>query len=117
MLNCATELRTEVAAAARRGDAVDRAGRNRRRKTLMKAQVRLYTRPGCHLCEEAKAAMLAADCADAYELEEVNIDDDPALKKSYGLKIPVITINGSEAFVYRLDAAEFRQRLREAERA
>ncbi|MDX6694269.1 MAG: hypothetical protein QOF02_1872 [Blastocatellia bacterium] len=83
----------------------------------MKAQVRLYTRPGCHLCEEAKAAMLAADCADAYELEEVNIDDDPALRESYGLKIPVITINGSEAFIYRLDAAEFRQRLREAERA
>ncbi|HEY0407596.1 MAG TPA: glutaredoxin family protein [Pyrinomonadaceae bacterium] len=80
----------------------------------MKAQVRLYTRPGCHLCEEARAEMLAAGCADEYELEEVNIDNDPALRHSYGLKIPVITINGSEAFIYRLNAAEFRRRVREA---
>jgi glutaredoxin len=83
----------------------------------MKAQVRLYTRPGCHLCEEARAAMLAANCADEYQLEVVNIDDDPALKVNYSLKIPVITINGSEAFIYRLTAAEFRQRVRAANRA
>jgi len=83
----------------------------------MKAQVRLYTRPGCHLCEEARAAMLDADCADEYQLEEVNIDDDPALKVNYSLKIPVITINGSEAFIYRLTPAEFRQRVRAANRA
>ena len=76
------------------------------------AQVRLYTRPGCHLCEEARAAMLAADCEDEYQLEEINIDEDPALKKSYGLKIPVITINGREAFVYRLSPEEFKQSVR-----
>ena len=81
---------------------------------MKKAQVKLYTRPGCHLCEEARAAMLDAGCEGDYELEEVNIDADPALKKSYGLKIPVITINGREAFVYRLSPAEFKQQIRSA---
>jgi glutaredoxin len=79
-----------------------------------RAEVRLYTRPGCHLCEEAKAAMLAADCADEYQLAEINIDEDRALKKTYGLKIPVITINGREAFIYRLTPVEFRARVRQA---
>jgi glutaredoxin len=80
----------------------------------MKAQVRLYTRPGCHLCEEARREMLAADCAGEFELNEVNIDDDPALKERYGLSIPVITINGIEAFKYRLTAAEFQRQIRSA---
>lgn len=77
-----------------------------------KAQVLFYTRPGCHLCEEARREILAADCADQYVLEEVNIDDDPALKELYGWEIPVITINGTKAFKYRLTAAEFKQKLR-----
>jgi glutaredoxin len=81
-----------------------------------KAHVRLYTRPGCHLCEEAKEAILAAGCADEYVLEEINIDDDPALVERYGWEIPVITINGIKAFKYRLTAAEFKTRLTRAGR-
>ena len=76
-----------------------------------KARVILYTRPGCHLCEEAKEQILAADCSDSYLLEEVNIDSDPALVKRYGMKIPVITINGAGAFMYRVTAKEFREAL------
>jgi glutaredoxin len=77
-----------------------------------KARVLFYTRPGCHLCEEARREILAADCADQYVLEEVNITDDPALAELYGWEIPVITINGIKAFKYRLTAAEFKQKLR-----
>ena len=77
-----------------------------------KAQVVIYTRPGCHLCEEAKQEMLAAHCADQYVLEEVNIESDPALVERYALEIPVITINGTKAFKYRLTAAEFRKAVR-----
>ncbi|HVG32536.1 MAG TPA: glutaredoxin family protein [Pyrinomonadaceae bacterium] len=76
-----------------------------------KAQVQIYTRPGCHLCEEAKREILAARCADQYVLEEVNIDTDPVLKELYGREIPVITINGTKAFKYRLTAAEFKRKL------
>jgi len=77
-----------------------------------RAQVILYTRPGCHLCEEAKAEILAARCADEYTLEEVNIETDPALMELYGWEIPVIVINGIKAFKYRLTATEFKRKLR-----
>lgn len=78
---------------------------------MKKAQVRLYTRPGCQLCVEARAAMLAADCADEYALEEINIDTDPTLRQRYGLEIPVITINGREAFKHRLTSTAFKQQI------
>jgi glutaredoxin len=78
----------------------------------MPAQVILYTRPGCHLCEEAKAEMLAAGCSDEYTLEEVNIEADAELLERYGLEIPVVVINGVKAFKYRLTAAEFKRKLR-----
>jgi glutaredoxin len=76
-----------------------------------KARVKLYTKPGCHLCEEVKAQMLAADCAKLYELEEINIETDPALLELYGLSIPVVTINGIEAFKYRITPEAFRKAL------
>lgn len=75
----------------------------------MKAQVKFYTKPGCHLCEEARREMLAARCEDAYALEEINIETDPALLRRYGWEIPVVTINGTVAFKYRLTAVEFRR--------
>jgi glutaredoxin len=77
-----------------------------------KAHVKLYTRPGCHLCEEAKAEMLTANCKDEYQLEEINIDEDATLKELYGWEIPVVFINGYKAFKYRLTADEFKRKLR-----
>ena len=55
--------------------------------------------------------MLTADCGDSYVLEEVNIETDPALIEHYGLKIPVITIDGTEAFKYRVTPDAFRKAL------
>jgi hypothetical protein len=77
-----------------------------------RAQVILYTRPGCHLCEEAKGEILAAGCSDEYWLKEVSIETDPALVELYGWEIPVLLINGVKAFKYRLTAAEFKRKLR-----
>ena len=79
-----------------------------------RAQVKLYTRPGCHLCGEAKLEMLAADCEDSYELEEINIDTDAELRRRYGWDIPVVTINGTLAFKHRLTRADFREEIRRA---
>lgn len=81
---------------------------------MNKAQVVLFTRPGCHLCEEAKAAILTARCADEYILDEINIETDPELLERYGNDIPVITINGVEAFRHRLSSVEFRERILDA---
>jgi len=77
-----------------------------------KAQVIIYSRPGCHLCDEAKQAIEAADCADEYTLAEINIESDPDLLRRYKYDIPVITIDGIEAFRHRLTSEAFRERLR-----
>ena len=81
-----------------------------------KAHVVLYTRPGCHLCDEAKQEIRSADCADEYALEEINIDNDPALLERYRYEIPVITINGIKAFKHRLTAAEFKRAVKRSRR-
>lgn len=80
---------------------------------LMKklAQIILYTKPGCHLCEQARQQILAAGCAELYTLEEVNIESDPFLFACYSLDIPVITINGKEAFRHRLTSDQFKRAL------
>ena len=76
--------------------------------TLTKARVIIYSRPGCHLCDEARQAIEAAECLDEYTLDEINIESDPDLLRRYRYDIPVITINGVEAFKHRLTAKEFR---------
>ena len=77
-----------------------------------KPHVTLYTKPGCHLCEEAKAEIRAAGIADEYSFAEVNIEEDPKAYELYRFEIPVITVDGHKAFKYRLTAEEFRRRIR-----
>ncbi len=76
--------------------------------TPAKAQVIIYSRPGCHLCDEAKQTIEAARCPEEYTLEEINIESDPELLRRYQYDIPVITINGTEAFRHRLSVVEFK---------
>lgn len=75
----------------------------------MKAHVIFYTKPGCRLCDEAKAEIERAACADLYIMEEVNIESDTALYKRYGWEIPVVSINGTVAFKYKLTAVDFKR--------
>lgn len=77
----------------------------------MKAQVTLYTKPGCHLCDEMKAEISKANCAGLYELREINIETDAELFARYRTDIPVLSINGLEAFTHRLSSADFRNYL------
>jgi glutaredoxin len=77
-------------------------------------RVVIYSRPGCHLCEEAKKIIEASGYRGEYTLEEINIESDAGLLRRYRFDIPVITINGEEAFRHRLTAHEFRQRLKQA---
>ena len=80
--------------------------------TMRKANVIIYSRPGCHLCEEAKASIRAAGCDGEFVLQEVNIDEDPALRESFQFDIPVIFINGVKVFKHRVDPREFKRKLR-----
>ncbi len=84
---------------------------------MTKARVIIYTRPGCHLCHEAKAVISASGCNDEFSLEEVNIDDDEALRQRYGYDVPVIFINGVKAFKHRVDAGDFKRKLRRLSQA
>jgi hypothetical protein len=55
-----------------------------------------------------KAEMARADCAHLYEMEEINIENDEKLWARYRYHIPVLAIEGIEAFKHRLKADEFR---------
>ena len=72
------------------------------------AKIILYSKPGCHLCEEMKAEMAKANCASLYRMEEINIETDEQLSARYRNDIPVLEINGIEAFRHRLTAGEFK---------
>ena len=74
----------------------------------MKARVVLYTKPGCHLCDEMKEQMRQANCEELYKLAEVDIETDSELLARYRYEIPVLLINGVEIFRHRLRADEFR---------
>ena len=68
--------------------------------------VTLYSRPGCHLCEEAKAAIAPLLCEFGVVLHEVDIDEDPVLQARYAWDIPVIFIGTHKAAKHRLDLAQ-----------
>jgi glutaredoxin len=76
--------------------------------------VTLYTRPGCHLCDEAKAAIAPVLSEFGATLREVNIDEDAALKERYGWDIPVIFIGARKAANHRVDPVQFRRQISEA---
>ncbi len=76
--------------------------------------VTLYTRPGCHLCEEAKAAIAPLLREFGAILHEVNINDAPELNERYGWDIPVIFIGQRRAAKHRVDLAQFRRQLQDS---
>ncbi len=76
-----------------------------------KSEVILYSKPGCHLCDEMKAEILRADCSELYTLREVNIESDHDLLVRYRYEIPVLSIDGVEVFKHRLRSEEFKARL------
>jgi glutaredoxin len=78
---------------------------------VAKVHVVVYSRPGCHLCEEAKATIEGIRRGDEFTIEEVNIESDPELLARYKYDIPVIAINGVDTFMHRVDPAEFRARI------
>jgi glutaredoxin len=73
------------------------------------AQLTLYSRPGCHLCDEMKAVVARLAETIAVDLEEVDISTDPELERRYGVEIPVLLIDGRLAAKYRVTAEELRR--------
>jgi glutaredoxin len=76
------------------------------------AKITLYTRAGCHLCDEAKKMLERARTHVPFEVETLDIDRDPELRRLYNEEVPVIAIDGVKAFKYRLTEEEFLKKLK-----
>jgi glutaredoxin len=71
----------------------------------------LYTKAGCCLCDEAKAALARARTEVEFTLREVDIEADAELYAVYRYDIPVIEIDGRRAFKHRVTALQLIERL------
>ena len=75
------------------------------------SRVTLYSRPGCHLCADARAVIerVCAELGESYV--EVSIDDDPALRERFGEEIPVTFVDGRQHDFWRVDETRLRAAL------
>jgi glutaredoxin len=70
-------------------------------------EVVLFSRPGCHLCDEARAVLEAQRTRSPFDLREVDVETDDALELAYGIRIPVVLIDGEERFEIAVDPEAF----------
>jgi glutaredoxin len=75
-------------------------------------RIEIYSRPGCHLCDDAKAVIEQFRSAFPMELRTINVEDKAELERLYGFDIPVVFINGREAFRHRVDHSALERKLR-----
>ena len=73
----------------------------------------LYSRPGCHLCDVAREVLLSARQRSPFEFEEVDIERDDELELEYGIRIPVVAVDGEERFEVAIDERELARLLRD----
>ncbi|MGH9139868.1 MAG: glutaredoxin family protein [Vicinamibacterales bacterium] len=71
----------------------------------------LYSRPGCHLCDEMKAVVqrVATTMAWPVTVEEIDISTDAGLETLYGPEIPVLLVDGRKVAKYRVAEGELRR--------
>jgi glutaredoxin len=77
----------------------------------MTPKITLFTREGCCLCEDARQVLSRVRERHPFAYEERDIDRDEALLRMYLERIPVIAIDGREAFELFVDEGELEQRL------
>lgn len=74
-------------------------------------ELTLYTRPGCHLCDEMKVVIAELRQHRAFVLTEIDISTDDALERRYGHDIPVLLLNGDEVARHRVGAQDLARML------
>jgi glutaredoxin len=71
--------------------------------------VTIYSRPGCHLCDDMKAVVHDVARTIPLSIQEIDISNDPALEAEFGLEIPVLFVAGKKAAKYRVGEEELRR--------
>jgi glutaredoxin len=74
-------------------------------------RVTLYHAAGCHLCESAKRVLARVRAEVPFDLEEVDIGGEPELERRYRERIPVVAVDGEEAFTFFVHPDGLRRRL------
>jgi glutaredoxin len=80
----------------------------------MTARVRLYSKPGCHLCDDARAviAQVCAELGESFDEVDITAGPDAAeLTRAYGEEIPVTFVDGRQHDFWRVDADRLRAAL------
>jgi glutaredoxin len=81
------------------------------------AVVRMYSRRTCGLCDKAREVLLGVRGRSPFEFEEVFIDGDDNLERSYGLRVPVVKVDGVEQFEFTVDPASLERLVARDDRA
>ena len=72
----------------------------------------MYARPGCGLCDEAREAIMGVRARAPFEYREVDVSGDDALELQYGIRIPVVLVDGRELFEIRVDPGRLGEAVR-----
>jgi glutaredoxin len=72
-------------------------------------KIRIYSKPDCHLCDEAKEAIQRVTERLRIEIEVINIEQDPALLNQYRYDIPVIFLDDRKIFKHRVDEQKLKK--------
>lgn len=73
--------------------------------------VTLLTRKGCHLCDQARAAVTQASAAAGASWSEQDVDTDPEMRAEYGDLVPVVLVDGVEHAHFTVDQRRLRAAL------
>lgn len=77
-------------------------------------QITLYTKPGCHLCEDVKADLLVLQMEIGFTFNECNIENEPELWERYQYLIPVVDIDPGPVLYAPIDAGELHSAIQAA---
>ena len=79
--------------------------------SAMPAEVIVYSRKGCHLCEIVKETLSKLARNANFNWREIDVDSDELLRRQFTDEVPVVFINGRKAFKYRLNEQDFLRKL------
>lgn len=78
---------------------------------MSRRRVVLYSKPGCHLCDDARLVVERVCAETGVSYDEVDITTDPALMRAFGDQIPVTFVDGEQHDFWRVDEARLRSAL------